>query len=150
VIIGASLRALQCSLTLGTMGCRGYRERCMPGRGPSSFTCPSCKALYELVKVAAGPETVFRDVSCRVCDRALAGREGDFVLKYFLLRKGRTFKNRGAHSKPQPTSAFGRAHSDDCKRDRAETSAIAAECRCDSMTAICWNEKPRSGGSDRG
>jgi hypothetical protein len=35
----------------------------------------------------AGPESVFQDVTCRVRGAPLAGREGKFVLKYFLLRK---------------------------------------------------------------
>jgi len=59
------------------------------GRPPSfiSFTCRKCKALYHIVKVEAGPETVFQEVPCRVCRAPLVGREGNFVLKYFLLRK---------------------------------------------------------------
>jgi predicted Zn finger-like uncharacterized protein len=59
------------------------------GRPPAfnSFTCPNCQALYHIVKVEAGPETVFQEVPCRVCGQPLAGREGKFVLKYFLLRK---------------------------------------------------------------
>jgi hypothetical protein len=62
----------------------------MAGGRPSpfkSFTCPNCQALYQIVKVEAGPESVFQDVPCRVCDAPLAGREGKFVLKYFLLRE---------------------------------------------------------------
>jgi predicted Zn finger-like uncharacterized protein len=51
-----------------------------------SFTCPNCQALYQVVKVEVGPETVDRAVSCRSCGEALPGREGNFVLKYFLLR----------------------------------------------------------------
>jgi predicted Zn finger-like uncharacterized protein len=59
------------------------------GRAPAynSFTCPNCQALYHVVKVEAAPETVFQEVPCRVCGQSLAGREGKFVLKYFLLRK---------------------------------------------------------------
>jgi hypothetical protein len=56
------------------------------GRSRYSFVCPNCDALYELVKVEAGPETVDRAVACRSCDAPLPGREGQFVLKYFLLR----------------------------------------------------------------
>ena len=38
----------------------------MPGGRPRySFACPSCDALYELVKVEAGPETVDGEVACR-------------------------------------------------------------------------------------
>ena len=67
------------------------------GRPPSfiSFTCPNCQALYHVVKAEAGPETIFQDVPCRVCGEPLVGREGEFVLKYFLLRKaGRVQKGR--------------------------------------------------------
>jgi hypothetical protein len=62
----------------------------MPKGNPSSFnffTCPSCRALYEVVKIEAGPETDKHEITCRVCDGPLAGREGKFVLKYFLLRE---------------------------------------------------------------
>jgi predicted Zn finger-like uncharacterized protein len=52
-----------------------------------SFTCPNCQALYQIVKVEAGPETVSQEVPCRVCGTPLAGRDGKFVLKYFLLRE---------------------------------------------------------------
>jgi hypothetical protein len=52
-----------------------------------TFTCPNCRALYQIVKVEAGPETDSREIVCQVCDGPLAAREGEFVLKYFLLRK---------------------------------------------------------------
>jgi predicted RNA-binding Zn-ribbon protein involved in translation (DUF1610 family) len=53
----------------------------------SSFNCPNCNALYQVVSVEAGPETVSRDITCRSCGNPLLGRDGNFVLKYFLLRK---------------------------------------------------------------
>jgi hypothetical protein len=53
----------------------------------SPFTCPNCHALYQIVKVEAGPETENREITCRVCGGPLSGREGNYVLKYFLLRK---------------------------------------------------------------
>ena len=60
------------------------------GRPPSfiSFTCPNCQAYYHIVKVEAGPETGSEDVACRGCGHAFPGREGKFVLKYFMLRNG--------------------------------------------------------------
>ena len=64
--------------------------RIMAANGPAAFntfTCPHCNALYQLVKGEAGPETVDRALPCRACGGLLPGREGDFVLKYFLLRK---------------------------------------------------------------
>jgi transcription elongation factor Elf1 len=55
--------------------------------GRQSFNCPNCNALYHVVKVEAGPETVDREITCRACGAPLAGREGKLVVKYFLLRK---------------------------------------------------------------
>jgi hypothetical protein len=64
--------------------------------GVSHFTCPNCKALYQIVKVEDGPETKDHEIACRVCGVPLAGREGKLVLKYFLLRKGMRRKHGGA------------------------------------------------------
>jgi hypothetical protein len=60
----------------------------MGGIKPGSFTCPNCNALYQLVHAETGPETIDREITCLACGAPLSGREGKFVLKYFLLRKG--------------------------------------------------------------
>ena len=70
--------------------CHHSTGRTMPGcrlSACNSFTCPNCRALYHVVKAEAGPETDSREIVCRACGRPLAGREGGFVLKYFLLQK---------------------------------------------------------------
>jgi hypothetical protein len=59
----------------------------------SSFNCPNCNALYQLVSIEVGPETVTRDITCRSCGSSLPGREGKLVLKYFLLRKAGRIQN---------------------------------------------------------
>jgi hypothetical protein len=51
------------------------------------FNCANGNAPYHLIKVEAGPETLDRELSCRLCGAALPARDGQFVLKYFLLRK---------------------------------------------------------------
>ena len=53
------------------------------------FTCPSCAALYQIIKAKAGPETEAAELACLVCSKSLTPRDGKFVLKYFLLREGR-------------------------------------------------------------
>jgi predicted Zn finger-like uncharacterized protein len=65
------------------------------------FTCPHCQALYQVVKAEAGPETADRAAPCRSCGEPLPGREGNFVLKYFLLRYARQMR-RYANSPPSP------------------------------------------------
>jgi hypothetical protein len=54
----------------------------------NTFTCPNCNALYQVIKVEAGPKTADQEIACGVCGGPLVGRDGKFVLKYFLLRKG--------------------------------------------------------------
>jgi hypothetical protein len=49
--------------------------------------CPSCDALYHVVKAEAGPETVNQPIACRVCDGPFPSREKNVILKYFLLRE---------------------------------------------------------------
>jgi predicted Zn finger-like uncharacterized protein len=61
----------------------------MPKTGTAPlFNCPNCEALYQVVEAEAGPETVHGDVPCRKCGGFLAGRKGEYVLKYFYLRGG--------------------------------------------------------------
>jgi predicted Zn finger-like uncharacterized protein len=52
---------------------------------PENFTCPQCKSHYKLVRVKPGPRTTNRAVLCKVCGHSLAPREGEDVLKYFLI-----------------------------------------------------------------
>jgi hypothetical protein len=52
--------------------------------------------LYQVVKTQAGPETVDPQIACRVCNGPLAAREGQFVLKYFLLREASRLDARRA------------------------------------------------------
>jgi hypothetical protein len=51
------------------------------GRPPSFrfFTCPNCRALYDVVRGEAGSETVDQEVACRVCGAPFPGRENGFV-----------------------------------------------------------------------
>jgi hypothetical protein len=58
----------------------------MRTRTPPLFFCPNCDALYQVVKVEAAPQTGFHEIACRSCGTPLPARDGDFVLKYFLLR----------------------------------------------------------------
>jgi hypothetical protein len=52
-----------------------------------TYFCPNCNALYQIVRVEAGPETAYREITCRDCGGPFPAREGKLVLKYFMLRK---------------------------------------------------------------
>jgi hypothetical protein len=53
--------------------------------GLEDFTCPKYDARYKLVRVKPGPRTRNRPVHCKVCGHSLAPRDGEDVLKYFLV-----------------------------------------------------------------
>jgi predicted Zn finger-like uncharacterized protein len=40
------------------------------------FRCPNCGALYQVVKVQAGRETVDRQINCRTCGALLVVGKG--------------------------------------------------------------------------
>ena len=49
--------------------------------------CPHCGAAYKVVQIEAPSDPV--EVTCRSCGGPLQGREGRFLLKYFLVDKRR-------------------------------------------------------------
>src|SRR5262249_25215256 len=52
------------------------------------FTCSNCGAKYEIVRVDAPPESrADREITCVSCGDPLQGRQGAFVLKYFLVER---------------------------------------------------------------
>jgi hypothetical protein len=50
--------------------------------------------MYQVITEEAGPETVYSEITCTACGGPLPNREGKYVLKYFLLRKGARFQQR--------------------------------------------------------
>ena len=55
----------------------------------SRFNCPNCQAEYKLVR-AEGDPPPDRQIVCRRCGGPFQGREGKFILKYFLVDRPRT------------------------------------------------------------
>ena len=49
--------------------------------------CPHCGAAYKVVQIEAPSDPV--EVTCRSCGGSLPGRDGRFLLKYFLVDKRR-------------------------------------------------------------
>ena len=96
----------------------------MPGgRPPSfiSFNCPNCNALYQVVQAEAGPETVYSEIACRSCSAALPGREGNFVLKYFLCGRQDVFRSGSG-----PLQSSGPT---ECEVDRATVPLLSPSHR---------------------
>ena len=53
------------------------------------FDCPNCGAEYKVVRAEADPPPD-RQIVCRRCGAPLQGRDGKFILKYFLVGRPRT------------------------------------------------------------
>jgi hypothetical protein len=49
------------------------------------FACPTCGARYKLVRVEADTVSTNGLLMCRSCGGPLNGREGRYILKYFLV-----------------------------------------------------------------
>jgi transcription elongation factor Elf1 len=62
----------------------------MPTQPTSTFHCPHCGVAYKIVRVEADAAAAADDkVHCRNCDGELDGRDGAFILKYFLVGPSR-------------------------------------------------------------
>jgi hypothetical protein len=59
-----------------------------------SFECPHCGAAYKLVRVEADSQTIDRQITCRRCGAPFQGRQGNAVLKYFLVDRPRAQARR--------------------------------------------------------
>ena len=54
----------------------------------TQFECPNCAAKYEFVRVEAPRvPTTDREITCVSCGGPMNGREGKFILKYFLVER---------------------------------------------------------------
>jgi hypothetical protein len=49
------------------------------------FKCPQCQARYKIVRVNARSQTIDRPVQCKVCAQPFVSRDGEDILKYFLI-----------------------------------------------------------------
>ena len=71
---------------------------------PEPFACPNCGARYTLVRAEADRASVSGQLVCRSCGGPLNGREGRFVLKYFLVDRPKIpLERRGASGKQTVT-----------------------------------------------
>jgi predicted RNA-binding Zn-ribbon protein involved in translation (DUF1610 family) len=61
----------------------------MPVTEATPFDCPNCGAQYKLVRVETNETLPDQQLTCRKCRGPLHGREGRFVLKYFLVDRPR-------------------------------------------------------------
>jgi len=78
-----------------------------PNKSPL-FRCPNCNALYQVVRTKAEPEIVDLKTTCGICSGPLVAREGQFVLKYFLLRKAARARAEQGSKRPPARSHRGR------------------------------------------
>jgi hypothetical protein len=71
-------------------------------------------------------KTDSRDIVCSACDGPLPGREGELVLKYFLLRKAIPPRERAKRSRGVAKRRGGRWNSKTCS-ERISTTLASVE-----------------------
>jgi hypothetical protein len=59
----------------------------MAENDPTEFVCPGCGSGYKVVRAKADADLPHRLIYCRVCKQPLAAIDGEFVVKYFLVRR---------------------------------------------------------------
>jgi predicted RNA-binding Zn-ribbon protein involved in translation (DUF1610 family) len=59
----------------------------MPESHTTRFNCPTCGAEYQVVRLDWSQQSVDREITCKSCGAPLQGRDGRFLLKYFLVRR---------------------------------------------------------------
>jgi hypothetical protein len=55
--------------------------------------CPNCNALYQIVKIEAGPKAIDRRVTCRACGGPLPARERKVRPQIFSVAEGDSQQN---------------------------------------------------------
>jgi hypothetical protein len=68
---------------------RPQEWRAMPESHPTDFICPGCGSDYKVVRVKAEADLPQRLIHCKVCKQPLAPIHGEYVLKYFLVRRAK-------------------------------------------------------------
>ena len=58
--------------------------------GLDDYVCPQCGAEYKSVQVSASSVLPDSAVHCLHCQAEFPARNGNFILKYFLLRRSKT------------------------------------------------------------
>jgi hypothetical protein len=86
------------------------------GRPPSfnSFTCPNCQALYELVRVEAGPETTLQDVKCLLVANLFPLATANSFSNTFCYGKRLAYRNGALIENPSQHWKLARAKSVVC------------------------------------
>ena len=75
---------------LRSWGCKGRGTAylaAMVNDPPADFICADCRAHYKVVRVKAGSSSTDRLLHCKVCRLPIAARDGEEVLKYFLISR---------------------------------------------------------------
>jgi predicted Zn finger-like uncharacterized protein len=84
------LRPKHCALVLERATQDGTTMAEDPVEDGEDFECPQCQARYKIVRVKAGPQTIDRPVQCKVCAQPFVSKDGEDILKYFLIDRPKT------------------------------------------------------------
>ncbi len=73
-----------------------YKDGDMTKQSANLFECPACRARYKLVRMACDRIESDEQIACRNCGAPLQARDGNDILKYFLVGQ-RRYRRPGQH-----------------------------------------------------
>jgi hypothetical protein len=82
-----SLRSFYSGGYSPSCGCLRHETASMPTKGPQSYFCANCDAIYQVSKIEGGDRATNPEVPCLVCGAPFPAHDGAYLLKYFMLRK---------------------------------------------------------------
>jgi hypothetical protein len=68
----------------------------MTSDAESSFKCPTCDALYQVVKINAGQEAIGRETTCQVCGAQFPAQQGKLISNIYIAESWPSPKNGGS------------------------------------------------------
>src|SRR5262245_55886383 len=78
-------------------------------RPTTLFECPHCNVGYKVVR-AEVPDPTSSEIACLECGGPLAGSEGPFVLKYFLVDAPKEVRQRRSAQADDDVAVKKRSH----------------------------------------
>jgi hypothetical protein len=90
------------------------------------FFCPNCKALYQVVKAEAGPETADREITYQECKGPLPAREENSFSNILCCERRRACTSRGRYSCARAIRVTERTATADSERGILSGIALAA------------------------
>jgi hypothetical protein len=110
--------------------------------GNNFFKCPSCDALYEVIRAEAGPETRDGEIGCRICGAPLAPRDSGIRPEIFSVAQ--SHPPMGERKSVVPFLGLICINAPVPKRGGSRPPSPSCRSCCGRMTTESFPDEPRT------